>query len=98
MNGKPVRILFDTDLGGDCDDAGALLLLHRLIVRGEAELLAVTHCMASPWYAGAVDAIDRFWGHEVPVGINYERRVTGRGNHAAALAENFPNRFPPAEY
>lgn len=43
-NKKPVKIIFDTDIGGDCDDAGALALLHRLCDMGEAELLAVTHC------------------------------------------------------
>lgn len=49
---KKVKILFDTDIGCDCDDAGALALLHRLCDRGEAELLAVTHCYATPWVAG----------------------------------------------
>ena len=98
MEKRPVRILFDTDLGGDCDDAGALLLLHRLIDRGEAELLAVTHCYASPYYAGAVDAIDRFWGHAVPVGINYECETEGRGNHAGALCDGFENRYPASAY
>ena len=44
---KPVKIIFDTDIGGDCDDAGALALIHRLCDKGEAELLAVTHCSNS---------------------------------------------------
>ena len=48
----PVKIIFDTDIGWDCDDAGALAMLHRLCDKGEAELLAVTHCMANPWLAG----------------------------------------------
>ena len=36
------KIIFDTDIGGDCDDAGTLAMLHRLCDKGEAELLAVT--------------------------------------------------------
>ena len=28
MEKKPVKIIFDTDIGGDCDDAGALALLQ----------------------------------------------------------------------
>jgi len=24
----PVNIIFDTDMGGDCDDVGALFMLH----------------------------------------------------------------------
>ena len=68
----PLKIIFDTDLGGDCDDAGTLAMLHRLCDKGEAELLAVTHCYATPWNAGAIDAINRYYGREVPVGINYD--------------------------
>ena len=44
MNGKPVRILFDTDLGGDCDDAGALQIIHTFRRQGRAALLSATHC------------------------------------------------------
>src|SRR5690606_29052446 len=38
---QPVRVIFDTDLGPDADDAGALALLHALADRGEAEILGV---------------------------------------------------------
>jgi hypothetical protein len=36
----PVRIFFDTDMHTDCDDAGALAVLHALADRGECEILA----------------------------------------------------------
>lgn len=39
-----VKLIFDADIGGDCDDAGALALIHRLCNKNEAELLAVTFC------------------------------------------------------
>ena len=38
---EKVKIIFDTDIGGDCDDAGALAMLHRLCDKGEAQLLAI---------------------------------------------------------
>ena len=69
---KPVKVIFDTDIGNDCDDAGALALLHRLCDKGEAELLAATHCFSSSSVAGCIDAINRFYGRDVPIGINYE--------------------------
>ena len=37
----PVKILFETDMANDCDDAGALAVLNALADRGEAEILAV---------------------------------------------------------
>ena len=27
----PVNIIFDTDMGGDCDDVGALFILHGAV-------------------------------------------------------------------
>jgi len=38
----PVKIIFDTDIGNDVDDALALGLLHALADRGACELLGVT--------------------------------------------------------
>ena len=98
MSGKEaVKVIFDTDIGGDCDDAGALALIHRLCDKGEAELLAVTHCANSPYYAGCIDAINRFYGRTVPVGINYAEAIgkNPRGTYAAELCENFENAYPP---
>ncbi len=36
----PVHVILDTDIGSDCDDAGALAVLHALADRGEVEILA----------------------------------------------------------
>lgn len=95
---KPVKIIFDTDIGGDCDDAGALAMLHRLCDLGEAELLAVTACYASPYVAGCIDAINRYYGREVPVGINYARPTDDKGVYAGPLCGEFPNRYPAEVY
>lgn len=99
-NLKPVKIIFDTDIGGDCDDAGALALIHKLCDKGEAELLAVTHCANSPYYAGCIDSINRFFGRPVPVGINYATSPAKnpRGVYAGDLCENFPNHYPPESH
>ena len=100
MEKKPIKIIFDTDMGVDCDDAGALALIHRLCDKGEAKLLAVTHCGNSPYYAGCIDSINRFYGREVPVGINFAAAVdkNPKGVYAAALCENFSNKFPPESH
>src|SRR5438046_2179973 len=37
---RPVKVIFDTDMDSDCDDVGALAVLHALADRGEAEILA----------------------------------------------------------
>lgn len=98
MGNKPVKLIFDTDIGGDCDDAGALALIHKLCDKGEAELLAVTHCFNSPYFAGCIDAINRFFGREVPIGINYSDtpQENPRGVYAGDLCDQCPNSYPAA--
>lgn len=95
---RPIpKILFDTDIGGDCDDAGALAMLHRLCDRGECELLAVTACYASPYVAGCIDAINRYYGREVPVGILHGKLSAEPGVYSRGLCEEFENRYPPED-
>lgn len=39
--GKPVEIILDTDIGPDCDDAGAIAVLNVLADKGEANILGL---------------------------------------------------------
>lgn len=62
-------IVFDTDIGCDCDDAGALAMLHYYENRGQIKLLAATFCTSSPYGAGSIDAINRYYHRgDIPVG------------------------------
>ena len=68
--GAPVKLIFDTDIGGDIDDAFALGLIHALADRGECELLAVTTTTPLSASANYVAAFNRhFQRPDVPVGI-----------------------------
>jgi inosine-uridine nucleoside N-ribohydrolase len=65
----PVRVIFDTDMGNDVDDALALAMLHAFESRHEASLLAVTVTKDNKWAAPYIDLVDTFYGHpEIPVG------------------------------
>ena len=66
---SPVPVILDTDFGGDADDLGALVMLHRLMDRGEAELLAVMSWSTERYTVPAIDAVNRYYGHgDVPIG------------------------------
>ncbi len=66
----PVRVIFDTDMGNDVDDALALAILHALETRGEAKLLAVTITKDNPHAATFVDLVDTFYRRgEIPIGM-----------------------------
>ena len=53
---------------------GALCIAHALADAGEANLLAVTHDTANAHGVGAIVAINRYYGRDVPVG-SYHGRV-----------------------
>lgn len=72
-----IHLILDTDIGPDCDDAGALALLNCLADRGEAELLAVGNCRFYSEGSGCIDAICRYYGRkDIPVGET-QREVFG---------------------
>lgn len=67
---EPTRLIFDTDMGNDVDDALALGVIHSLQTRGECELLAVTltkdHDLAAPF----IDMVNTFYGRsDIPIGV-----------------------------
>ena len=65
----PVRIIFDTDIGNDVDDALALGLLHSLQTRGACELLGVTITRCDELAGPYVNAVNHFYGRaQLPVG------------------------------
>jgi inosine-uridine nucleoside N-ribohydrolase len=64
-----VPIIFDTDMGPDVDDAGALAILHVLTDRGEAKILATMSANQNHWSARAIDVINTYYGRgDIPVG------------------------------
>src|SRR5947209_8178268 len=65
----PVKVLFDTDMDSDCDDAGALAILHALADAGEAEVLATMVSSLHPYSVPCVAAINRYYGRpDLPIG------------------------------
>jgi len=92
-----IHIILDTDIGPDCDDAGALALLHILAKDKPVQLMAVTNCTSNPYGNGAIDAINRAYGqYDVPIGM-YDKpgflcdEVSKKYNKAICL--NYENRF-----
>jgi hypothetical protein len=71
----PEKIILDTDMGSDCDDAGALALLNEYAREGKAEILGVIFSSgAVPYGVGVIDAINRYYDHhDIPIGACYDR-------------------------
>lgn len=70
-----MKIILDTDLGGDCDDAGALAVLHNLADMGKAEILAFTHCASEISGSVTVKIINDWYSRSrIPVG-RYDKSI-----------------------
>ncbi|HPE76329.1 MAG TPA: nucleoside hydrolase [Draconibacterium sp.] len=84
------KIIFDTDIGGDADDLGAIAMLHNYVSRGDCELLAVM-CWSDDIYAvPAIDAINRFYLHpNIPIGTRKDGTSKSETNYNQAIAGNF---------
>ena len=66
---RPVKLVFDTDLGNDVDDALAMGVIHALQARGQCELLAVTCTKDHPLCGPFADVINTFYGRpDIPLG------------------------------
>ena len=88
-----VRLFLDTDFGPDCDDAGALQLVHFLCNAGEAELIGVTHCTGNPYGLPAISAVNRFNGREVPLGTTKKDFLSEFAQYNRPMSEKFPHEF-----
>ena len=63
------KILIDTDLGSDCDDAGALALLHNMAEEGMAKTIGITHCASEISGAIALKVINEWYKRsDIPIG------------------------------
>lgn len=97
---EPVRLILDTDMSGDADDAGTLAMLHALANRGECVLLAtvVNRKDRTNASAAAVDAINTYYGRpDLPIGTDKvgPTALQRTSQYAAALRDGFPNDIGP---
>jgi inosine-uridine nucleoside N-ribohydrolase len=66
---KPVKVIFDTDLGPDYDDVGALAFLHAMADSGKVEILATVSSNKHELVAPSINVINTYFGRsELPIG------------------------------
>lgn len=66
---NPVKIIFDTDLGPDYDDVGALAFLHAMADSGKVEILATLSSNKHELVGPSIDVINTYFGRpELTIG------------------------------
>lgn len=96
----PVKLILDTDMSGDADDAGTLAMLHALTDLGECELLAIVTNRKdlTNASAAAVDAINTYYGRpNIPIGTDKvgPTALKRASEYTPALRDGFPNDIGP---
>jgi len=67
---KPVNIIFDSDMGPDYDDVGAIAILHALADKGEAKILATIASTKYEGVAGVMGVFNTYFKRpDIPVGV-----------------------------
>lgn len=79
------RIILDTDIGVDCDDAVALALMLKAEIAGKVDLLGVTASTTRRGAVATINAICRYYGKNKPVGVA-ERKIPCDDMNAYAAA------------
>jgi len=88
------RIIVDTDLRSDADDAGVLALVNALADKDKCELIGVIASQAGPYIVGAINAINTWYGRgDVPIGLSPidDRRFPDHYAPCIGDPENFPS-------
>lgn len=69
-NTEPVKIIFDSDMGPDFDDVGAITILHAMAAKGECEILATMASDGYPYIAPTLEAFNRYFKKpNIPIGV-----------------------------
>ena len=89
---EPVKLIFDTDFGGDADDLGALAMLNHFENAGEAELLAVMGWNLEEYSVRAIDAVNTYYGNpDIPIGRRSGEAEEIPWNHSKPIADVLPH-------
>lgn len=66
----PVRIIFDSDMGPDYDDVGALAILHAMADKGECKILATVSSNEHSLTTAVLDVLNIYFKRpNLPVGV-----------------------------
>ncbi|MCX6856633.1 MAG: nucleoside hydrolase [Verrucomicrobia bacterium] len=93
----PVKVIFDTDMETDCDDGGALAILHSLADLGECQIIACGTSVLTLDALATVDVINRYRGRPgIPLGQVKGQGVRLTSKFSRQIATEFPHRVKSA--
>lgn len=64
------KIWIDTDLGADCDDAGAIAIANVLHNKQKCKILGFTHTTTAKYSGAGIEVINKYYGNNFKIGVN----------------------------
>jgi pyrimidine-specific ribonucleoside hydrolase len=95
ITSEPRKIIFDTDLGPDYDDVGALAFLHAMADSGKAEILATVASNKNELVAPSISVINTYFGRpDLVIGVPKSKGVNlGSSQHwADSIVAKYPHK------
>src|SRR4030042_3265567 len=90
----PVKIIFDTDLGPDYDDVGALAFLHAMADSGKAEILATISTNKHELVAPSINVINTYFnrpGLEIGAPKSHGASMGSSQHWADSIVAKYPH-------
>ena len=90
---QPVSVIFDTDMGPDYDDVGAIALLHALADSGQAQILATIASTKYPNVTAVLSVLNTYFARpNVPIGVPKGKAITDKD--AQHWSDTITARYP----
>lgn len=92
----PVPVIFDTDMGPDYDDVGAITLLHALADSGQARILATIASTKYPRVGPVLSVLNTYFGRpDLPIAVPKGAAVdeADRQHWSDTLVARYPHRI-----
>lgn len=92
---QPVPVIFDTDMGPDYDDVGAITMLHALADSGQARILATIASTKYPNVTAVLSVLNTYFGRpDLPVGVPKGNAITDQDSQH--WSDTITTRYPHA--
>lgn len=92
---QPVSVIFDTDMGPDYDDVGAIAMLHALADSGQARILATIASTKYPKVAAVLSVLNTYFGRpDLPIGVPKGKAITDKDSQH--WSDTITARYPHA--
>lgn len=93
---QPEAVIFDSDMGPDYDDVGAITVLHAFADSGQIDILATIASTKYDGVAGVFNVLNTYFGRpNVPIAVPDSDAITQRDfqHWSDTLLANYPHRI-----